>query len=327
MSIKTACWVATICASALTGCITAATPVDAQPSGGSFREEPPPPCPGPPGTGPHVYLPIAGDPASFEECLGGTPQGVQQCPSGQNFSAAVPPCAPQGATGLLAPTITVDGVSQAGDAINVKVTYSGTNLGYIGVDVSDPAAGLKGASGRTDFAGAGPGGVPLSIPLSSDGQMHSITVPARPLFGPPWILAPGQQVSVAAHLFFIDQSGGLGAPILAADATQMFTAPGQSAQEQSSSWSGSWSAGGQSIPATLTLDSTDPLAGTIDISGVCSAKWTEIQRTSDISRVVSAHVISGADCRDNQWNVTIQQNRITGTDSSHPDSSFSLLRD
>jgi hypothetical protein len=87
-------------------------------------------------------------------------------------------------------------------------------------------------------------------------------------------------------------------------------------------WNGSWTGGNARTPASLTLNSTDPIRGTINVGdGFCTADWTEVQRNSDTSRLVNAHVTSGP-CTDNQWNVTITPNSITATDTIHPQGTF-----
>jgi len=311
---------------AAASCLFVPPPAGARPLGNGPLDYPPVQCPGG-GFGPHLFLPVPGDPTAYVECLGGLPQGgVNYCPSGMVFNAAASACAPRGAN-VAQPTIAVDGISQQGDALAVKLTYSGINLAKISVDLVDPTSSFTSARGQTDYAGIGPGNAQLSIPLTADGKPHDVTLFARPQFGPPWLLTPGQQVQVTASMFYNDTSGGLGELTQAAQAVQTFSAPGPS-PVGAGTWSGSWSAGGQSVPATLTLDSLDPFTGTMDVDGMCTAKWTQSQRNSDNSLLVDAHVISGfTNCADNQWNVTIDQNRITGSDAAHPDSSFSILRD
>jgi hypothetical protein len=81
------------------------------------------------------------------------------------------------------------------------------------------------------------------------------------------------------------------------------------------SWSGTWTYAGYTYPADLQLFNTDPISGEIHIPGWCDATWSEVQRTSETSRLVRAHVISG-NCHDNRWNVTVLlPNSITGTDT------------
>ena len=83
-------------------------------------------------------------------------------------------------------------------------------------------------------------------------------------------------------------------------------------------WSGSWSSRGVQYPATLWLTNTDPIAGIIDIPGICSASWIEAVRNSATSRLVDAHVTSGG-CFDNQWNLTVLiPTSIIGTDTTDP---------
>lgn len=91
-------------------------------------------------------------------------------------------------------------------------------------------------------------------------------------------------------------------------------------------WNGSWTGGGARTPASLTLSSTDPIRGSINVGdGFCTADWTEVQRNSDTSRLVNAHVTSGP-CTDNQWNVTITPSSIAASDTIHPQGTFTATR-
>jgi hypothetical protein len=88
------------------------------------------------------------------------------------------------------------------------------------------------------------------------------------------------------------------------------------------SWIGTWTYAGYTYPADLQLSNADPISGEIYIPGWCDATWSEVQRTSETSRLVRAHVILG-NCHDNQWNVTVQlPNSITGSDTVHPTTTF-----
>jgi surface antigen len=85
--------------------------------------------------------------------------------------------------------------------------------------------------------------------------------------------------------------------------------------------------GANRVPATLTLTNSDPITGTIDLPGICTATWTESQRLSDFTRMVNAHVTSGTEkCRDNQWAVTINMGQINGVDSNRAGYTVSLTR-
>jgi hypothetical protein len=93
-----------------------------------------------------------------------------------------------------------------------------------------------------------------------------------------------------------------------------------------STWHGSWTGGNGRTPADLSLSSIDPIRGSINVGdGYCTADWTEVQRNSDTSRVVNAHVTSGP-CIDNTWNVTITSNSIAATDPAHPQGTFTASR-
>jgi hypothetical protein len=305
---------------AVAGCLYAPALAAAQPFGNVPVEDPLPPCPDGGAFSPPVRLAIPGDPVAYEQCIGGLPQGEQYCQVGERFSEQAQACQPYGDPNSAGPTVAIDGLYQAGNAIAVKVTYSGTDIGYISVNLTDPTDGARAAGGRTDML-YGPNGTQVTIPITADGQPHDITIPASPHSGPPWILAPGQQVTVAAQIFSNEGVGAL--PV-----TQIITAPGPSVGPGMGTWSGNWTDGNRSIPATLTLDSVDPLNGVIDVDGLCDARWTQIQQLPDMSRVVNAQVISGfSNCADNQWNVTVDQNRIFGTDTAHPGSSFTVLKD
>jgi hypothetical protein len=95
-----------------------------------------------------------------------------------------------------------------------------------------------------------------------------------------------------------------------------------------STWQGMWNSSHNWAPATLTLTSTDPIQGTIDVQGYCTADWTEVQRYSDSQRLVNAHVTSpDSPCVDNQWKITYTGNAINGTDSLGRDGGFQLTQE
>jgi hypothetical protein len=104
------------------------------------------------------------------------------------------------------------------------------------------------------------------------------------------------------------------APIAGADPAPGFVAD----------WTGTWHSGGAGGRATVHLVSADPIVGTIDIPGMCTADWKETQRISSTNRLVHAHVTSGP-CGDNTWNVTFQPTTsMTGVDNVHPGTTFSF---
>ena len=98
-----------------------------------------------------------------------------------------------------------------------------------------------------------------------------------------------------------------------------------SAAQPTGVYVGTMGGGIRRVPAALTLTNSDPITGTIDLSGVCIATWSESQRLSDYTRLVNAHVTSGGDrCQDNQWAITINAGQINGSDTSHSDYTVSL---
>ncbi len=91
-------------------------------------------------------------------------------------------------------------------------------------------------------------------------------------------------------------------------------------------YTGTWGNAVTRFPAVLNLTSIDPIAGTIDVPGVCSAAWTEAQRLSDFTRMVNANVTSGGGtCTDNQRALTISANQINGVDTVHGDTTVSFV--
>jgi hypothetical protein len=81
-------------------------------------------------------------------------------------------------------------------------------------------------------------------------------------------------------------------------------------------WAGTWHSQTTERPASLTLSSSSPVMGEVDIPGMCHATWTEVTRISDTNRLVAAHVTSGP-CVDNTWNLTMAPMTLTGTDPIH----------
>jgi hypothetical protein len=169
--------------------------------------------------------------------------------------------------------------------------------------------------------------VPLAEPLAALVWNIALTS-TRPA---PLAVSPGQQVDVVANLFHMYDPGNENehhAPVLAATATQTVTVtptfdrgghtpdtPGParpSPWDLPTRWSGTWTSGGTSVPADLTLSSVDPLTGTLVLQGLCTAAWTEIRPNPDGSRLVQAHITSGGGgLNDNYWNVTISANRLS----------------
>jgi hypothetical protein len=87
-------------------------------------------------------------------------------------------------------------------------------------------------------------------------------------------------------------------------------------------WTGNWkgriTGARLDLLCTLRVTNDNPITGHIDVgtaSQGCSADWSEAQRISDTNRLVNATITTGKDrCVDNQWNVTLQGDLITGTD-------------
>ncbi|WP_157681304.1 hypothetical protein [Mycobacterium sp. JS623] len=94
------------------------------------------------------------------------------------------------------------------------------------------------------------------------------------------------------------------------------------------SWTGTWTVRGTESAATLSLASISPFIGDITIPGMCAVHWTETERRSDTSRLVTADVTSGpvssGPCRYIDWDVSIERDSITATDSADPSAKFSF---
>jgi hypothetical protein len=104
------------------------------------------------------------------------------------------------------------------------------------------------------------------------------------------------------------------APTAAADPPTPFTPD----------WVGTWHSGAAGGPATVHLDSVDPISGDINIPGKCTAHWNERDRISATNRTVDAHVTSGP-CGGNTWNVTIlPTTSLIRVDYAHPGTTFSF---
>jgi hypothetical protein len=113
--------------------------------------------------------------------------------------------------------------------------------------------------------------------------------------------------------------------LVVASAASVALAPAAGANPSfAADWNGTWHSGGAGGPATVHLDSANPIVGAINIPGNCAANWNETQRISPTNRLVHAHVTSGP-CGDNTWNVTIQPTTsITGVDTVRSDTTFSF---
>jgi hypothetical protein len=99
--------------------------------------------------------------------------------------------------------------------------------------------------------------------------------------------------------------------------------PLAAASSGTTKWSGLWIANGVQRPANLILTSSDPIQGSIEVVGLCTANWNELQRNSDTSRRVQATVTSGP-CTNNQWDVLIDPRSITGQDASGAPANFAV---
>jgi len=303
------------------GWLATGVPATAQPPAPIYPADPPPQCSGGAFSGTQL-LPIPGDPTAYQVCAGGLPQEIDHCPNGTLFNAAAAQCTPNGQD-VAIPNISVDGISEQGDTINVNVTYSGTGMNSATVQLSDVLPTNLSAHGETSD-------------LIADGNSHCVVVavPAGQFFAPPWVLQPGEQVHADTQLYIN------GAPIHGASNGQVLTVnepapcsapagPQGPPPQGVTRWNGGWRSGGNSAAATLVLQSIDPtLTGTIVVQGNgvdCTADWTEIYRYSDNSRLVGARVTQGA-CSNNQWKVTVDQNRVSATDTVDPGSSLTLTR-
>ncbi|WP_375001116.1 hypothetical protein [Aeromicrobium sp. CTD01-1L150] len=90
-------------------------------------------------------------------------------------------------------------------------------------------------------------------------------------------------------------------------------------------WVGTWRSNDNQGDAVLTLTHDRPLTGSIDIVDICAADWDEVRRADDVIRV-KATVTSG-NCIDNQWDVVIDDARLTTTDPQNPTNSVTLTRE
>lgn len=107
---------------------------------------------------------------------------------------------------------------------------------------------------------------------------------------------------------------------------RQFQDPNAVATPAFTEWLGTWSANGVTLPAYVVLLKTDPVYGMISVGGgQCVATWSEAGRVSDTERYVNADVTQGS-CVDNQWHVTMSGSRISGSDSSGANASFSVRR-
>jgi hypothetical protein len=113
--------------------------------------------------------------------------------------------------------------------------------------------------------------------------------------------------------------------MVAASVASVALAPAAGADPSfAADWNGTWHSGGAGGPATVHLDSADPIVGAINIPGSCAANWNETKRISPTNRLVHAHVTSGP-CGDNTWNVTFQPTTsLTGVDTMRSDTTFSF---
>lgn len=142
-----------------------------------------------------AFLPVAGDPTAYQKCGPAGPIGIKHCASGGKFDPATGYCiTPNGS----ATTLTADSVWQEGDAcqsgcppkpIKVKLTYSGTNVGMVSVEVADPTAPESVWGGSASS-------------LTADGQTHSVVITTNKLAptAPDWVLKPGSTVAVRGYL-------------------------------------------------------------------------------------------------------------------------------
>jgi hypothetical protein len=115
------------------------------------------------------------------------------------------------------------------------------------------------------------------------------------------------------------------AVMVAASAVSVALAPAAGADPSfAADWTGTWHSGGAGGPATVHLDSANPIVGAINIPGMCAANWNETQMVSPTNRLIHAHVTSG-NCGDNTWNVTFQPTTsMTGVDTKRSDTTFSF---
>jgi hypothetical protein len=304
----------------ISGWILGVAPAAGQPSVGGYGEDQLPACtveswP------PAKYLPVPDDPTAYVVCdQPGAPGRLEHCGlEGFTFNQAEQACMWPGDPA----TISVDSIAhQPTDpptTVTVGVTYSGYNLQQITLFVRDPAdVDQKNALASTPPGSLTSDNQPYSVVIPADSHNYTSPLPPFPGF---WEPQPGEQIQVDARLLHFQPDPNL-APLLAATTTRTLAMPGP--PPTPTNWSGSWSSGGMTLPATLTLDSVDSLNGTFEVQGLCSARWTQTQRDPDGSRVVNAHVVSGVRCADNQWDVTVQQNSITGYDTRNAYTTFSL---
>ena len=128
-----------------------------------------------------------------------------------------------------------------------------------------------------------------------------------------WRLMTRGGVAVAGIVCAVNLASALSTPVARADMAEL-----------TPNWAGTWSSAGMQKPAAVTITSTNPLTGSIDIPGVCQATWSETARQSDTVRTVAAHVTSGP-CADNTWTVTMSLTHLDGVDAANPGTAFSLM--
>lgn len=187
-------------------CLLIAAHATAQPPASGYPQDPAQPCAEPSPTplgsaiapGP-AFIPVPTDPTGYQKCgPAGTPLGIKHCPDGFNFDSLSAHCVPQHATDA---TVGIEEVWKTPAAnpqscspcqptpINVRVSYSGTNIGAATVTLTDPAG--------TGNIWAGSAGM-----LTGDGQPHSIVIAASTGVSQSadWPIKPGDQVLVQAYL-------------------------------------------------------------------------------------------------------------------------------
>jgi hypothetical protein len=116
-----------------------------------------------------------------------------------------------------------------------------------------------------------------------------------------WQFGPTAQAVNNAHNVYEWHCNSGGAPLPMGNSTTIY--------------SGTWSSGPISRPASLNLSSLDPISGVIDIPGLCTANWTEVQKLPNNNRLINADVTSGP-CTNNRWLVRVAGNSINGEDAA-----------
>jgi hypothetical protein len=83
-----------------------------------------------------------------------------------------------------------------------------------------------------------------------------------------------------------------------------------------------------SLPVTLTLETSDPISGVMNVIGpqhTCTYQLTEAMRSSATNRVINGYNTAGPCGGDNvTWSVILKPDQMTGSLLTHPENTFTL---